>query len=81
MNELPDYMKICYLALFNTTTEIAYEVLKEQEINAMPYLTKLVKILSTLSIYTRWTWPVPNLIIFTQLFSTAYTKGICHIQT
>ncbi|KAG5584749.1 hypothetical protein H5410_045183, partial [Solanum commersonii] len=41
MNELPDYMKICYLALFNTTTEIAYEVLKEQEINAMPYLTKL----------------------------------------
>uniref|UniRef100_M1A6Y0 Monoterpene synthase 2 n=1 Tax=Solanum tuberosum TaxID=4113 RepID=M1A6Y0_SOLTU len=40
MNELPDYMKICYLALFNTTTEIAYEVLKEQGINAMPYLTK-----------------------------------------
>ncbi|KAH0732026.1 hypothetical protein KY289_003214 [Solanum tuberosum] len=39
MDELPDYMKVCYLALFNTTTEIAYEVLKEQGINVMPYLT------------------------------------------
>ncbi|PHT98653.1 (-)-camphene/tricyclene synthase, chloroplastic [Capsicum chinense] len=40
MDELPDYMKVCYLALFNTTTEIAYHVLKDQGINAMPYLTK-----------------------------------------
>ncbi|XP_049397259.1 (-)-camphene/tricyclene synthase, chloroplastic-like [Solanum stenotomum] len=39
MDELPDYMKVCYLALFNTSTEIAYEVLKEQGINVMPYLT------------------------------------------
>ncbi|WMV12650.1 hypothetical protein MTR67_006035 [Solanum verrucosum] len=40
MDELPCYMKLCYLALFNTSTEIAYEVLKEQGINVMPYLTK-----------------------------------------
>ncbi|MCD7447965.1 Trehalose-6-P synthase/phosphatase complex subunit [Datura stramonium] len=40
MDQLPDYMKVCYLALFNTTTEIAYEVLKEQGMNAMPYLKK-----------------------------------------
>ncbi|KAK4739819.1 hypothetical protein R3W88_003516 [Solanum pinnatisectum] len=40
MDELPDYMKVCCLALFNTTTEVAYEVLKEQGINVMPYLTK-----------------------------------------
>ncbi|KAK4731155.1 hypothetical protein R3W88_024143 [Solanum pinnatisectum] len=51
MNQLPDYMKICYLALFNTTTEIAYEVLKQLGINAMPYLTKSIKILSSLSLY------------------------------
>ncbi|MCD7447966.1 Trehalose-6-P synthase/phosphatase complex subunit [Datura stramonium] len=40
MDQLPDYMKICYLALFNTITEIAYEVLKDHEINALPYLKK-----------------------------------------
>ncbi|XP_006351730.2 (-)-camphene/tricyclene synthase, chloroplastic [Solanum tuberosum] len=40
MDELPCYMKLCYLALFNTSTETAYEVLKEQGINVMPYLTK-----------------------------------------
>lgn len=42
MDELPDYMKVCYLALINTTNEVAYEVLKEQGINATPYLTKAV---------------------------------------
>ncbi|XP_016462859.1 (-)-camphene/tricyclene synthase, chloroplastic-like [Nicotiana tabacum] len=40
IDHLPDYMKVCYLALFNTLTEIAYEVLKEQGINIIPYLQK-----------------------------------------
>ncbi|XP_019234090.1 PREDICTED: (-)-camphene/tricyclene synthase, chloroplastic-like [Nicotiana attenuata] len=37
---VPDYMKVCYLVLFNTVTDIAYEVLKEQGINVIPYLQK-----------------------------------------
>nr|XP_016477041.1 PREDICTED: (-)-camphene/tricyclene synthase, chloroplastic-like [Nicotiana tabacum] len=40
MEQLPDYMKVCYLALFNITNEMAYEILKEQGINVLPYLTK-----------------------------------------
>ncbi|PHT98652.1 (-)-camphene/tricyclene synthase, chloroplastic [Capsicum chinense] len=40
MDEVPDYMKVCYLALLNVITEIGYEILKEQEINVMPYLKK-----------------------------------------
>ncbi|XP_047250906.1 (-)-camphene/tricyclene synthase, chloroplastic-like [Capsicum annuum] len=40
MDELPDYMKVCYLALLNVITEIGYEILKEQEINVIPYLKK-----------------------------------------
>ncbi|XP_059313799.1 (-)-camphene/tricyclene synthase, chloroplastic-like [Lycium ferocissimum] len=40
MDQLPDYMKICYLSLFNTITEIAYEVLKEHGVNVTPYLIK-----------------------------------------
>ncbi|XP_075104678.1 (-)-camphene/tricyclene synthase, chloroplastic-like isoform X1 [Nicotiana tabacum] len=40
MEQLPDYMKVCYLELFNTTNEIAYEVLNEKGINVLPYLIK-----------------------------------------
>ncbi|KAL5132177.1 putative terpene synthase 11 [Glycine soja] len=29
MEQLPEYMKICYMALFNTTHEIAYKIQKE----------------------------------------------------
>nr|XP_016462858.1 PREDICTED: (-)-camphene/tricyclene synthase, chloroplastic-like [Nicotiana tabacum] len=37
---LPGYMKVCYLVLFNTVADIAYNVLKEQGINVIPYLKK-----------------------------------------
>ncbi|XP_059313800.1 (R)-linalool synthase TPS5, chloroplastic-like [Lycium ferocissimum] len=40
MEELPEYMKVCYLALFNIINEVAYEVLKEHGINVLPYLAK-----------------------------------------
>ncbi|OIT20040.1 PREDICTED: (-)-camphene/tricyclene synthase, chloroplastic-like [Nicotiana attenuata] len=40
MEQLPDYMKICYLALFNSTNEMAYDILKEKGINFLPYFTK-----------------------------------------
>ncbi|XP_027911647.1 tricyclene synthase EBOS, chloroplastic-like [Vigna unguiculata] len=37
---LPDYMKICFLALYNTVNEFAYDALKEHGQNILPYLTK-----------------------------------------
>lgn len=40
VEQLPDYMKICYIALFNIINEVAYQVLKDQGINVLPYLTK-----------------------------------------
>ncbi|KAK9133625.1 hypothetical protein Scep_013153 [Stephania cephalantha] len=40
MNNLPYYMKVCFLALYNTTNEMAYEILKEQGLDILPYLTK-----------------------------------------
>ncbi|KAK8717300.1 hypothetical protein V6N13_044572 [Hibiscus sabdariffa] len=30
MERLPDYMKICFLALYNTVNEMAYDILKDQ---------------------------------------------------
>ncbi|XP_051134212.1 geraniol synthase, chloroplastic-like [Andrographis paniculata] len=35
---LPEYMKICYMALYNTTNEICYKVLKENGWSVLPYL-------------------------------------------
>ncbi|KAG8362950.1 hypothetical protein BUALT_BualtUnG0020400 [Buddleja alternifolia] len=40
IEQLPEYMKICYMALYNTTNEIAYKVLKEQGRNILPFLAK-----------------------------------------
>ncbi|MCL7027342.1 hypothetical protein MKW94_016227 [Papaver nudicaule] len=40
MEKLPDYMKICFLALYNTVNEMAFEILSEQQFDILPYLTK-----------------------------------------
>ncbi|XP_044501176.1 isoprene synthase, chloroplastic-like [Mangifera indica] len=40
VNELPDYMKLCFLALYNSVNEMGYETLKEYGVNSIPYLTK-----------------------------------------
>ncbi|KAK1326647.1 putative terpene synthase 11 [Acorus calamus] len=37
---LPQYMKICYMALYNTINEIAYSVLKEYGCCIIPYLQR-----------------------------------------
>ncbi|XVE49794.1 hypothetical protein DITRI_Ditri01bG0110300 [Diplodiscus trichospermus] len=40
VNDLPDYMKLCFLALYNSVNEMAYDILKEQGEVVLPYLTK-----------------------------------------
>ena len=42
MDQLPEYMKICFLALFNSVNEMAYYVLKEEGSNIIPHLGKMV---------------------------------------
>ncbi|RWR88225.1 Geraniol synthase, chloroplastic [Cinnamomum micranthum f. kanehirae] len=38
MEQLPEYMKTCFLALYNSINEIGYEILKEEGRNVIPYL-------------------------------------------
>ncbi|KAL5841831.1 hypothetical protein ACOSQ3_012434 [Xanthoceras sorbifolium] len=38
MKQLPDYMKICFLALFNSVNEMAYNILKEQGLDVVQNL-------------------------------------------
>ncbi|WCJ37692.1 Isoprene synthase chloroplastic [Euphorbia peplus] len=40
LENMPDYMKLCYLSLYNTVNEIAYDTLKERQRYVLPYLTK-----------------------------------------
>nr|QYL01202.1 terpene synthase 12 [Stevia rebaudiana] len=40
VEELPDYMKICFLGLYNTINEIAYNTLINTRILVLPYLKK-----------------------------------------
>ncbi|KAL5714793.1 hypothetical protein ACHQM5_016705 [Ranunculus cassubicifolius] len=41
LDKLPDYMKICFVALHNSTNEIAYYTLKDNGLNVIPYLKKM----------------------------------------
>uniref|UniRef100_A0A2N9HUY7 Uncharacterized protein n=1 Tax=Fagus sylvatica TaxID=28930 RepID=A0A2N9HUY7_FAGSY len=41
MDQLPDYMKICFLALHNSVNEMAFDTLKEQEFHIIRYLKKV----------------------------------------
>ncbi|XP_062153149.1 tricyclene synthase TPS4, chloroplastic-like [Alnus glutinosa] len=40
VKDLPHYMKLCFLALYNTVNEMVYDTLKEKGENILPYLTK-----------------------------------------
>ena len=42
MDQLPEYMKICFLALYNTINEMAYDLLKEKGSHVIAYLSKSV---------------------------------------
>ncbi|ESW22197.1 hypothetical protein PHAVU_005G135200 [Phaseolus vulgaris] len=40
INTLPDYLVLCFLAIYNTVNGIAYDIFKERGIKCLPYLTK-----------------------------------------
>lgn len=42
MDSLPDYMKICYLAMFNFANEVAYDVMKDHDLSVISYLAEEV---------------------------------------
>jgi hypothetical protein len=44
MDRLPYYMKISFLTLHNSINEMAFDILKEQEVHVIRYLRKVVQI-------------------------------------
>ena len=58
MEQLPEYMKICYMALYNTTHEIAYRIQKEHRLTVVAYLKRTVRIRPSLKTETyKKLWP------------------------
>ncbi|KAL7233761.1 hypothetical protein ACSBR1_017382 [Camellia fascicularis] len=41
MEQLPTYMRICFLALFNSINEMAFDTLMDQGVHIIPYLHKM----------------------------------------
>ncbi|RWR97873.1 E-beta-ocimene/myrcene synthase [Cinnamomum micranthum f. kanehirae] len=54
IDRLPEYMKICFLALYNTTNEMGYEVLKDQGINIIPHLHKWADFCKAMLVESKW---------------------------
>ncbi|KAM7500247.1 hypothetical protein LguiA_024661 [Lonicera macranthoides] len=52
MEQLPDYMKICFQALYNSINEMAYDALKDQNSNIISFLKKARKQSGTTAGYT-----------------------------
>ncbi|XP_020100323.1 terpene synthase 10-like [Ananas comosus] len=40
IKQLPEYMRLCFLALFNTTNYTAYETMREKGLNILPFLKR-----------------------------------------
>ena len=42
ISQLPDYMKMCLVAFFNSVNEMVYDILKEQSSDVLSHLKKAV---------------------------------------
>ncbi|XP_031499139.2 alpha-thujene synthase TPS3, chloroplastic-like [Nymphaea colorata] len=40
INKLPQYMRMCFLALYNTTNQFAFEFMRDKGLNILGYLTR-----------------------------------------
>nr|XP_043637123.1 probable terpene synthase 11 [Erigeron canadensis] len=64
VERLPEYMKLCYMALYNTNDEICDKVLKEDGLNVQPFLRKTwIDMVEAYMVQVEWTKQrtIPNL--------------------
>ncbi|GMP54231.1 hypothetical protein CsSME_00019459 [Camellia sinensis var. sinensis] len=64
MEELPEYMKICYLAMFNFGNEIAYDVLKNHGLDILSYIKE------------QWTNLCRSYLVEARWFYSGYTPTL-----
>ena len=44
LDELPEYMRLCFLILYNEVNSIGCDILKDKHINVIPFLKKSVSL-------------------------------------
>ncbi|XP_057954522.1 isoprene synthase, chloroplastic-like isoform X2 [Malania oleifera] len=72
VKNLPGYMKLCFLALYNTVNEMAYETLKEQGDNIIPHLAKAwANLCKAFLVEARWNYN-KNMPTFTNYLENAW---------
>ncbi|KAL6330552.1 hypothetical protein AAG906_040483 [Vitis piasezkii] len=53
--DLPDYMKICYLAMYNFANEMAYDALRDHDLYILPYLkSQWLNLCTSYSMEAQW---------------------------
>ena len=43
MEDLPHYMKICYVAMLNYVDEVVLDVIRDQDLDTFPYIPEAVR--------------------------------------
>jgi hypothetical protein len=43
MDDLPQYMKICYVAMLNYVNEVVFDILKDQDWDTFPCIKEAVR--------------------------------------
>ncbi|KAL6328050.1 hypothetical protein AAG906_033318 [Vitis piasezkii] len=54
MDQLPEYMKLCFLALYNSINEMAYDALKEHGLHMISYLRKWADLCKSYLLEAKW---------------------------
>lgn len=55
IQQLPDYMKICFLALYNFVNEMVYHIFREQNVDVLPHLKKVwIDLVKNYLVEARW---------------------------
>ncbi|CAI0396216.1 unnamed protein product [Linum tenue] len=44
LDELPEYMQICFMAVYNTANELAYYTIKQKGFNCLPYIKQATEL-------------------------------------
>ncbi|KDP26106.1 hypothetical protein JCGZ_22207 [Jatropha curcas] len=76
IEQLPDYMKICLLTLYNTINELAYDTFKEQGLHILPYLKKFVLINNVLKSFVMWADLCKAYLLEAKWYYSGYTRTL-----
>ena len=80
MEELPEYMRVCYSALHDHVTEMTQDALIDNGINVLPCLKRMVDIYSSLCYCITYLHTYMHAYIHTYIYTSSHSTDIPHIM-